>query len=106
MPENEEMTLEQSKDDSSSLSTADTETFNPNSDIEGKFEGSDQLAFKTDIPEQPVTQKRQPYIPSAEDHLTDLGVARATIAASKEHPNGTTEDDYARRHQHQTVSKP
>ena len=105
MSENEEVTLEQSKDDSSSLSSADTETFKPNSDIEDKPEGLDQLAFKTEIPEQPVTQERQPYIPSAEDRLTDLGVARATIAASKEHPNGTTEDEYAQRHQHQTVSK-
>ena len=106
MSDNENVILEQSRDDGSSLGASDTETFNPNSDIEGKPEGLDQLAFKTEIPEQPVTQQRQPYIPSAEDHLTDLGVARATIAASKEHPNGTTEDDYAQRHQHQTVSKP
>ena len=90
----------------------DIETSNANSAIEPKVEAKhedqvediDQLAFRTAIPQQPVTEKRKPYVPTSRDHLTDFGVARATIAASKEHPNGTTQDGYARTHQHQTVS--
>ena len=62
-----------------------------------------QAPFKTDIKEQPVTQERKPYAPQTGDRLTNAGTARATIAASQESPNGTTEGNYARDHQHQTV---
>ena len=62
-----------------------------------------QEPFKTNIREQPVTQERKPYAPKKADRLTNAGTARATIAASQERPNGTTEDNYAKDHQHQTV---
>ncbi|TID27543.1 Caleosin domain-containing protein [Venturia nashicola] len=55
------------------------------------------------IPEAPVTVKRKSYIPGPNDLLTDAGAPRATIAASKESPNGTVEGGWAANHQHQTV---
>ncbi|MCJ1472439.1 hypothetical protein MMC13_001087 [Lambiella insularis] len=57
--------------------------------------------IKTSIVEQPVTIQRQPYVPNEADSLVDAGVARATIAASKEMPNGTP--GYAQKHQNMTV---
>ena len=62
-----------------------------------------QAPFVTAIPEQAVTEARAPYLPAPNSKLTCAGTARATIAASSEKPNGTTEHDYARKHQHQTV---
>lgn len=65
-----------------------------------------QTTYLTSISQQPVTQHRPLYIPTMNDLLTDAGTARATLAASKESPNGTVEDDYAKRHQDQTVRLP
>ena len=62
-----------------------------------------QEPLKTTIIEQPITQLRKPYVPQDGDHLIKAGVARATIAASKESPEGTVEGNYAKDHQHQTV---
>jgi hypothetical protein len=59
--------------------------------------------FCNSIPEAQVTLERKSYIPQPNDLLTDPGTPRATLAASKESPNGTIEDDWARKHQHQTV---
>lgn len=55
------------------------------------------------IDEVPVTVARVPYIPQKEHLLVDAGTARAIVAASKERPNGTTENGWARRHQNKTV---
>ena len=65
--------------------------------------GLGQKPYKVAIRQQPVTELRKPYVPKEGDVLQDSGTARANIAASKESPNGTTEGDYAGRHQHQTV---
>ena len=62
-----------------------------------------QEPFKTVIRGQPVTHERKPYVPQEGDRLINAGSARATIAASKESPNGTTDGNYAKDHQHQTV---
>ena len=62
--------------------------------------------FKTSIPQQPVTEERIPYLPPPSSVLTNAGTARATLAASREKPNGTTENNYAANHQHQTVRSP
>jgi len=62
-----------------------------------------QKPFSTAIPQQPVTELRTPFLPTQEDALQDAGTARATIAASQEHPNGTTENGYAARHRNRTV---
>jgi hypothetical protein len=35
----------------------------------------------------------------------EVGTARANLAVSKEHPDGTTENGWASKHQHQTVSR-
>lgn len=72
--------------------------------IEHSINGnSAQEPFKTNIQEQPVTQERKPFAPQKGDRLANAGTPRATIAASEERPNGTTEGNYAKDHQHQTV---
>jgi len=60
-------------------------------------------SFKTYIHESPVTEERKPYVTPPNSYLKNAGTARATIAASREKPNGTTEDRWAATHQHQTV---
>lgn len=62
-----------------------------------------QEPFKTSIPQSTVTEERKPYLPPPITHLKKAGTARATIAASQEKPNGTTEGHWADTHQHQTV---
>ncbi len=78
---------------------------NSGDDVLGHFTNGiqPQARFKTTINEQPVTQERRPYAPQKGGLLTNAGTARATIAASQESPNGTTDGNYARDHQHQTV---
>ncbi|KAM0185962.1 hypothetical protein ACHAPI_011938, partial [Fusarium lateritium] len=52
----------------------------------------------------PVTIERKPYQPGTDKpRLAQAGIARANLAATYERPEGTTEDDWARRHRHQTV---
>ena len=65
---------------------------------------SKETAIKTFIIEQPVTIQRLPYVPKDGDLLVDAGTARATIAASRESPNGTP--GYAEKHQNKTVNTP
>lgn len=75
-----------------------------NNVVEHSMNGiSAQEPFKTNIKEQPITQERKPFAPQKGDRLTNAGTPRATIAASEERPNGTTEGNYAKDHQHQTV---
>lgn len=52
----------------------------------------------------PTTYERRPYYPKQGDRLQDPGTARANIAASNESPHGTTQDNWAEKHKHQTVS--
>jgi hypothetical protein len=63
----------------------------------------DEQPFLTSIPQQPQTEQRKPFIPRKDEPLSSPGTARATIAASREAPNGTVENDYAAKHQHQVV---
>lgn len=63
----------------------------------------EQQPFATSIPQQPATEQRKPFKPGKGDALQNAGTARATIAASREHPNGTTENDYAAKRQDRTV---
>lgn len=55
------------------------------------------------IAEAPITEQRKSFVPSSQDILVDPGTPRATLAASKESPNGTIEGDWAAKHQNQTV---
>lgn len=50
-----------------------------------------------------MTVEHKPYTPKHGEQLINAGTARATLAVSTESPNGTTEDGYAAKHQHQTV---
>lgn len=56
------------------------------------------------VEDVPVTVERLPHFPKEGDRLLDPGTARATIAATNEAPNGTTEGGWAKKHEHQTVS--
>ena len=62
-----------------------------------------QKPFKTAIAEQPVTKERIPFLSPPKSVLQNAGTARATLAASREEPNGTTGNRYADTHQNQTV---
>ncbi|KAL9006318.1 MAG: hypothetical protein Q9188_000917 [Gyalolechia gomerana] len=62
-----------------------------------------QKQYATAIEQQPITLEHKPYIPKISDRLIDAGTARATLAASKESPNGTTVDGYAANSQRRTV---
>ena len=62
-----------------------------------------QKPFKTAIAEQSVTKERKPFLPPPESVLQNAGTARATLAASREKPNGTTGNGYADTHRNQTV---
>lgn len=61
--------------------------------------------YKVAISEVPITDKRKPYVPGPDTELIDAGTARATLAATQESPEGTKKDNWAERHQHQTVSR-
>ncbi|KAF5622086.1 het-E-1 heterokaryon incompatibility protein [Fusarium tjaetaba] len=58
----------------------------------------------TSIDAVPVTVERKPYQPGVDKpRLAHAGVARANLAATHERPEGTTESNWAQRHQDQTV---
>ncbi|KAI0779980.1 calcium binding protein Caleosin [Fomes fomentarius] len=61
--------------------------------------------IKTGIPQVPVTIKRTPYNPTAEQNarLPNPGTAHANISATLDAPLGTQTDDWAARHAHRTV---
>jgi len=60
--------------------------------------------FATSIPECEVTEARKPFLPKPSDErLSDSGTARANIAATFAHPQGTQKADWANRHQDKTV---
>lgn len=65
-----------------------------------------QKPFKIAIAEQLVTEERRPFLPPPASVLHNAGTARATLAASHEKPNGTTDKNYAGTHQDQTVLIP
>ena len=61
-------------------------------------------SYATSLPNYPVTALRKPFKPTDNSPLTDAGTARANYAPTVESPNGTTENNYAKEHAHETVS--
>jgi hypothetical protein len=59
--------------------------------------------YKISLPEVPITEQRKLYVPESDDKLIDPGTARATLAACRENPDGTSKDNWAKTHTHQTV---
>src|SRR2546421_12424297 len=59
--------------------------------------------YRVAIPEQPVTEKRIPYVPCDDSSLVDPGTARVNIAPSREAPEGTTSRDWAYINRNRTV---
>ncbi|KAH8894166.1 Caleosin-domain-containing protein [Thozetella sp. PMI_491] len=58
----------------------------------------------TSIKAVPVTVERKPFIQPNDDlRLTHPGTARANVAATYDHPDGTTTGGWAEHHKHQTV---
>ena len=60
--------------------------------------------YQVSIPEAPVTEKYKAHVPPEGSLLENSGIVRATYAPTSEAPNGTEKDDWAEKHQHQTVS--
>jgi hypothetical protein len=52
---------------------------------------------------QPITEQHKPFVAADNEPLKSYGTARATLAASRDAPNGTVKDDWAASHQQQTV---
>ena len=88
------MASEGLRDDASSKSSSDASFIKQSDTVDGQL-------YNTHIVEQPVTEQRVPYIPHDGDLLVNAGTPRATIAPSKEMPNGSVE--WANTHQHKTV---
>ncbi|KAI9825733.1 MAG: hypothetical protein M1826_006917 [Phylliscum demangeonii] len=65
--------------------------------------GETRPSYATGLKAYPVTLQRPPYVPRPEDKLVDAGTPRANMAATAEKPDGTTEDGWMEKHQHQTV---
>lgn len=61
------------------------------------------LPFATAIPACPVTEERKPWHPPDHNLLQVPGTARANTAPDEDHPNGTTENGYARANYDRTV---
>lgn len=85
------------------------------------MDDSTERELSRSIPQVLVTGQRLPYLPDpSKTYLESAGwfqnkdssmlaahgsrTARANIAASAENPDGTEDDDWAKQHQHQTVS--
>jgi len=63
-----------------------------------------QSKVVTSISSVPVTVQFPPFVQTSDKSmLKQAGTARVNIAASKESPNGTTENDWAKKHSDQTV---
>lgn len=60
---------------------------------------------QTAVPRVAVTFQRPPFNPSEEviEKLGNAGTARANIAPSADHPDGTTEKNWDKRHRNMTV---
>ena len=72
----------------------DTRTFTVPSDLD----------ITVAVPSVPVTVRHRPF--TSWDAVKQAGIARANIAPTETHPEGTTEDGYSTRHADQTVSIP
>ncbi|KAF2204461.1 Caleosin-domain-containing protein [Delitschia confertaspora ATCC 74209] len=71
---------------------------------EEEHKPAEEEHFDRFIRSVPVTVERKPFIQTSQDPpLNHTGTARANIAPSFENPNGTTENDWAKNHSHQTV---
>ncbi|TVY71517.1 putative peroxygenase [Lachnellula suecica] len=65
---------------------------------------TDGASFDTGIEEVPVTTQRTPFMQKdGDERLRHTGTARANLAATVEEPNGTQQEDWAKKHKHQTV---
>jgi peroxygenase len=51
----------------------------------------------------PVTTQRTPFANPKGSRLVNAGEARANLAPSYDHPEGTTSADWNKKHAHQTV---
>ena len=60
--------------------------------------------YRVSIPEAHITEQYKAHVPPANSELVNSGVVQATYAPTSDAPHGTTKDDWAEEHQHQTVS--
>lgn len=62
--------------------------------------------IQVSLKEQPTTFERKPFIQNDRSDgrgFVELGTARANVAATPTHPNGTLNDSWAERHSNETV---
>ncbi|KAI1392499.1 Caleosin-domain-containing protein [Hypoxylon trugodes] len=72
-------------------------------DING-VDASPTPPVKASIPNVKVTVERRPFLqPDDHQRLPHTGTSRVNVAATYEKPYGTTEDEWAKRHQDKTV---
>jgi len=64
--------------------------------------GDDAAQART-ITSVPITTQRAPFQNSKNTSLQNAGEPRANLAPSAETPNGTTENDWDKKHAHQSV---
>ncbi|EXJ60691.1 hypothetical protein A1O7_04844 [Cladophialophora yegresii CBS 114405] len=60
-------------------------------------------AHRVSIPEAPVTERYKAHVPPDDSQLKNSGLVYTTYAPTSESPHGTVKDDWAEKHQHQTV---
>ncbi|KAI0077657.1 Caleosin-domain-containing protein [Panus rudis PR-1116 ss-1] len=65
------------------------------------YHDGDSTPIVTSISTVPVTVQRPVW--TTHNQVHEAGIARANIAATEARPNGTTEDNYAKKHSHETV---
>ena len=59
---------------------------------------------RVSIVEAPITEQYKAHVPPTDTRLINSGIVQTTYAPTSESPYGTTKDDWAEKHQHQTVS--
>ncbi|KAJ9133902.1 Caleosin-domain-containing protein [Coniochaeta hoffmannii] len=63
-----------------------------------------ESSITTAVSMDPVTSARPPFVQLDDDQrVAQAGVARANLAPSYDKPEGTTDNDWAERHKHQSV---
>lgn len=67
-----------------------------------------EVIHRPSIPEKPITEERQPLVPTVDSEkkqgpVSNYAVPRANVAATIDAPNGTTKDQYDYRNRKKTV---
>lgn len=72
------------------------------------IETNTEVVHRPSIPEKPITEKRQPVVPTIDGEgkngpVSNYASPRANVAATIDAPTGTTKDQYGYRNRKKTV---